>query len=284
MRKIKKQKTICVRVFGGVGNQLFIYAFARALSVKNNYRLKFDIKTGFIFDKYGRRPKIQNYVPNLTEASIKDFLFFYFTKFFPRFSKLLFNAVIFFEQNSRRFLDMSLIYFNSNVTFVQGYFQSYLYFEDIAEKIKSEIVLDFEKSHTLLQLEQEILSSNSVSVHLRRMDYSNLLTLDYYRRAIEIIQNNIDKPLFFIFSDDLEWCKNNLKSNESNFIYVSHDVEDETADLYLMTKCKHHIIANSSFSWWGAYLSNHKNKQVIGPVHTQIGVKDNLYPKDWILI
>lgn len=276
-------KTFCVQVVGGLGNQLFIYAFARAFSLKNKCTVVFDLETGFVNDNYGRKPKLDKYIPNLPFASKKTIVLFYLTKLFPSLCKIIFNSEILVEQDSRTLFNLNpeSLKKRSNL-FFQGYFQSYLYFTEFAEQIKADIKLDFHKTELVRNLESQIISSNSVSIHVRRVQYNDLLDLDYYLKAIATIKRETKNPVFFIFSDDMDWCQNNFLNLDSP-IFIMHDVNDDVTDLWLMTLCKHHIIANSSFSWWGAWLSNHTNKIVIAPEQTLIGVKDILYPKDWIL-
>lgn len=275
---------IIIRVFGGLGNQLFIYAFARALSLKNKREVFFDIKTGFAKDNYGRSPKLNKYIPNLPLASKKTIITFYLTKLFSVFSKILFESAIIVESDSRAFFNLNPEFLKKrNKLFIQGYFQSYLYFNEFAEQIKSDIKFDFQKTELVKNLAAKIICSNSVSIHVRRVQYSNLLELEYYLNAIEIIKIKIEDPVFFIFSDDMDWCKNNF-SNSNSLTFIMHDENDEVADLWLMTQCKHHIIANSSFSWWGAWLGSYSSKIIIAPAKTQIGVIDYLYPNGWILV
>ena len=149
--------------------------------------------------------------------------------------------------------------------------------------IKSDFSFDFEKTTKVKNLADQISKQNAISIHARRVQYSHLLDLSYYIEAISIIKQSVEKPVFFVFSDDIEWCRNNFPNAES-LNFISHDMTDEVADLWLMSLCKHHIIANSSFSWWGAWLSAYQAKIVVAPKNTQIGVEGDLYPQEWILI
>ena len=133
-----------------------------------------------------------------------------------------------------------------------------------------------------------ILNENTVSLHVRRGDYINkenyhpLQTIDYYKNAYDIINENSINVL--ILSDDVNWCKKNIKFN--NISYIEN--ETNIIDLYIMSLCKHNIIANSSFSWWGAWLNENKNKKVICPINW-FGEKTNIYtgditPEKWLKI
>lgn len=279
-----KKITLCIRVFGGLGNQLFIFAYAYAFGLRYNCDVFFDLKTGFVRDKYGRKPAIGTHVKQIKEARIWHFLLLFLSKKRPVLSHKLFNSIFFLEKDFRQLTDFSRdILEKCSIAFVQGYFQSPVYFDDYADQIKNKIKFDFFKSNEVLAIADLIAKTNSVSIHIRRVQYDNLLEIEYYRKAIELLNKKSINPIFFIFSDDIAWCQKHFE-NLGEFDYVKHDVEDEAADLWLMSQCRNHIIANSSFSWWGAYLSNHSSKIVIAPKDTQIGVRSNFYPKDWIEI
>jgi hypothetical protein len=278
------KKIVCARVLGGLGNQLFIYAFARAFTLKNNHKLIFDVKTGFVNDTYGRSPKLDKYVLEFPIASKFFTYLFYLTKLFPSLSKHIFKTQKINEPNSRSFFEISDESIkNIKIIFIEGYFQSYKYMIEYECQIKNDINFQFPKTQLIRQIEANINSNTSVSIHVRRMQYENVLDLDYYLRAIALIKSKIAMPSFYIFSDDIDWCKSNFSESES-LTFIRHDVADEVADLWLMTLCKHHIIANSSFSWWGAWLSKNEEKIVIAPGKTDIGVYGCLYPDKWITI
>ncbi len=269
------------RVIGGLGNQLFIYAFAKAYSIRNNITLYFDLKSGYKKDEFGREPLLKKFFENIEEASYFDILVFFFTKKFPFLSKLIFKAVLVYETNPKEFVD---IFSQDNTKFkkifTQGNFQSYDYFSDFEIQIKSGINFFFSKTDLIYQLANTINATNSVCVHVRRIDYVYKLDLEYYLQAFREMERHISNPVFFIFSDDIKWCKSNFPS-EYPINFITHDVSEEIADLWLMTLCKNFIIANSSFSWWGAWLSSNETKCVIAPDAMQLGVIGKIYPPTW---
>lgn len=137
---------------------------------------------------------------------------------------------------------------------------------------------------------RSIENSNSVSIHIRRTDYlietqyQNICTDEYYEKAMSYIRNNVQEPVFYFFSDGLDWCKEKYGTlYNCVFVDSSHEKKPSVIDLFLMSKCKHNIIANSTFSWWGAYLNNNKSKMVLCPSEYQKGAK-NIYCKSWICI
>ena len=143
-------------------------------------------------------------------------------------------------------------------------------------------------------ISEEIKQLNSVSIHVRRTDYISNIPANnyhgtcnetYYIEAMKIIGKKISNPHFYIFSDEPEWFKANIKTN-FQVTFVEHNKNEKSfEDMYLMSLCKHNIIANSSFSWWGAWLNSNENKQVIAPANWfQDKTKNtkDLLPETWI--
>jgi hypothetical protein len=182
----------------------------------------------------------------------------------------------------------------SGTAYLNGYWQSEKYFMDAGDAIRSDFDLSCGPSPVSERIAGSIANSQSVSIHVRRGDYvTNSAVggyhgeqrLDYYLASIKHIAQNVRSPHFFVFSDDPVWCRTNLKL-EHPVIYVDHN-GPETAyeDMWLMSLCKHHVIANSSFSWWGAWLCRNPEKIVIAPkkwfVDESINTID-LVPDTWI--
>jgi len=171
--------------------------------------------------------------------------------------------------------------------FMVGYFQSEKYFKHNRESILDLFSINSEIGHYIDEKYGYLLDSNSCSLHVRRGDYLSLpdyhpvCTMDYYRNAIAEFS---DDTRFLVFSDDIQWCKENFKGDNFHFI----EGEKDYVDLYLMSLCNNNIIANSSFSWWGAWLNNTPNKKVIAPKQwfgkaKQLNTKD-LIPETWIIL
>lgn len=281
---LNNQRKICLRLVGGVGNQLFCYSYARSLAEQTGRQLSIDTTTGFLKDEYNRTPRLKSFLKNYVECSWFEKLILLFSKKYSKKSMSLFNAMYWKEPDPKSFRKLDTISFASvDLLFLEGYFQSYLYFKDNIELIKSDIQISIQVSLAINELYDLISSCNSVAVHIRRVAYDNLLGIDYYQDAIALIKQQIDSPCFFFFSDDIEWCKENFSYLRSS-IFVEHDSKDEMVDLWLMTQCKNHIIANSSFSWWGAWLATNPEKLTIGPAEPSIGVDNMFYPEDWIII
>jgi hypothetical protein len=119
-------------------------------------------------------------------------------------------------------------------------------------------------------IQRRIINSNSVSLHIRRGDYLDNpifanLSVEYYEKSVDFIKKKYNDAAFFVFSDDLSWAKNNLKLNVSTYYVDVNDAKTDYMDLMLMASCKHNVIANSTFSWWGAWLNNNPDKIIIAP-------------------
>jgi Glycosyl transferase family 11 len=171
-----------------------------------------------------------------------------------------------------------------------GFWQSEKYFSEIAVDLRNEIQGRFPSNQVIQDLAHEIFNSQSISIHVRRTDYIGrpnfrVCELDYYYKAIDLICQKIEEPVFFIFSDDIDWCKSNLKLQQRHFFVDMNN--PAWLDLMLMRDCKHHIIANSTFSWWGAWLCDFPQKTVISPLHWFANQQKNtqdLIPDTWLRI
>jgi hypothetical protein len=279
------QQKLILRLKGGVGNQLFQYAFARSLCLQLNYTLIIDTKTGFIFDKYQRTPRIDDLLKAYNEATFTHYVLFYFTKFFPSISYRLFKSKRVVEKSTSNLVDQRSFMLSSDekYLFVEGYFQSPDYFSSITTILKEEIQFPLYQDSVIQKYTEEINYSESVAIHVRRVAYDDTLAISYYEAAIEKMRTTNASLTFFVFSDDIAWSKIAFQ-HINNIRFIVHDKKDELVDLFLITRCKHFIIANSSFSWWGAYLSKANNKTVIAPKNTSIGVANHFYLDNWVLI
>lgn len=264
---------LIVRIQGGLGNQMFQYAIYRTL-MENGKDVKMDI-TGFL--NYGLHNgyelpnlfSIKEVIANQKEIELlsdfkRDILHIARRKLLGRKKKH-------YVQNDFKFINEV---FGLDNVYLDGYWQSEKYFIDIQHIIRQEFMFKNMLDITNQEIVERINNTNSVSIHIRRGDYvsnpdafkvhGGITTLDYYMRAINIIKENIDNPVFFVFSDDMEWAKANLSLDNSYFIDWNTGV-NSYKDMQLMSYCKHNIIANSSFSWWGAWLNRNKSKLVVAP-------------------
>lgn len=286
---------IIAKIEGGLGNQMFQYAIGRVLSYKNDLALKMDLSR--YDDQTGLAPRqYELFLFNIKEdfstpeenERIKK------SKFHKLFRKIIqrlpleINCSGHIAEKSFGF-DKRVLNLKDNV-YLHGYWQSWKYFDNYSDIIRKDFTL---KQKYLNEIDGNLLAqienSNSVALHIRRGDYiSNenvskihgVCDRSYYNQAIELIKNRITNPKFFIFSDDPNWC---LKEFGDEF-FVVFGYKD-WQDFWLMSKCKNQIIANSSFSWWAAWLNNNLEKIVIAPKRWFLGGDiniDDMFPESWI--
>jgi hypothetical protein len=257
-------KKIIIRVRGGLGNQLFIYAFARYLSLNLKSSVLLETRTGFIRDNYKRKYKLSKYNIQLEACSWYYALYYPLRHRFTAITKLLYGNVLFMDDiefYADPKLALSKIQ-NSKKTYLDGYWQNPCCFGNNEDAIKKDLSLKIKLEDKYLKMANDIVLSNSIAIHLRRVNYERLLELDYYIKSINQIKSQIKNPVFYVFSDDIKWCRENFIMDG---IFVFVDNNNEIIDIWLMSQCKHFIIANSTFSWWGAWLSNNPEKIVIMP-------------------
>ena len=171
--------------------------------------------------------------------------------------------------------------------FIKGYWQSEKYFSTIAETIRNKFTFPPLQDPRNQALLERIKQSNSVSLHIRRGDYltggNAVLPLDYYHQSIAFIGKKVNQPHYFIFSDDIDWAMKNIQVTAGEFVDWNF-ASNSFIDMQLMSECKHNIIANSTFSWWGAWLNSNSTKIVISPAQwmpNMEGTADAI-PENWI--
>lgn len=304
---------IISRVNNGLWNQLFQYALWRALSIKNNTTFKLDLSDfdsdilrKFDLDRFHvKYEKAENdEIPLLKLRQINTFknklLHYVFSLFlslfiFPiayRFKKWL------IEEKDYGFKKEILELWDG--VYLSWYWQTEKYFRDIRGYLLREIVPIkdiWKQNKEIIKLME---NCNSVSVHFRRTDYLTQVaffspnlwpcSMEYYKSSVDLIEKKIDSPTYFIFSDDIEGIKNELFFTDRKVYFINHNKWDNAyLDMILMSKCKHNIIANSSFSWWGAWLNTNPHKCVVWP--KKWFIKENLnkrsgdlIPDNWIRI
>lgn len=294
---------IIVKIKGGLGNQMFQYAIGKSFSYYNQCELKLDLRE---FKKYKlHKYNLDCFNIDADFASSDDFKKVNMTLLNNSlFSKIYFklkrNKSNHQYQAEVKGMEGSFcpeIFNLKGDVYLDGYWQNEGYFKNIEQIIRSDFSFKEKPSQLNGEYLEKIRESNSVSVHIRRGDYINnpktlkvhgFLGLNYYMQAIEIIKDNIKNPEFFIFSDDIGWAKNNLKINYPIHFIDHNNKESGHEDLRLMINCKHNIIANSTFSWWGAWLNNNPNKIVIAPSQwmsrDEMEKRKNfdIIPKEWI--
>jgi hypothetical protein len=291
---------IVTRLIGGLGNQLFQYAAGRALSIKNSSDLLLDISnysTYKLHQGYQLEKIFTGKFKVASDSDVKEIIgspnIAKLKCAFYRATKLTRRRGIIIEPGFSYWCDFPKV---QDESYISGYWQSEKYFLDYHDEILNDLRFKSDFNDLNLDVLDKLKSSNkSVSIHIRRGDYlknpralatHGLLPMSYYKSAVEYIERVVGYPHYYIFSDDIEWVKTNLKLN-GNHTFITHNLgENSYMDMMLMTFCSHHIIANSSFSWWGAWLNPSKDKIVIAPKRWFANNLNDLdlIPESWIRI
>lgn len=287
------------QIIGGLGNQMFQYAAARSFALKSNTPLYLDISD---FSDYGLHQgfelkKIFNCTGEIaTECDLRRLLGWQYSPFVRH--MLIRPSLASFR--GRRFVVEPYFQYwdglNDSMTdsYIVGYWQSEKYFTNFQSIIRKDFSFCSPMSQKNALIASNIENSNSISLHVRRGDYvSNhnvnnvhgVCSSEYYMKAINKIASKIQNPRFFVFSDDINWVIKNIDIGYQHD-FINHNIGSESYnDMRLMSMCKHHIIANSSFSWWGAWLNAAPTKVVIAPKQWFADDKRNvsdLLPKNWV--
>jgi hypothetical protein len=279
---------IIAKITGGLGNQLFQYAVGKAVADFHQVELKLDITAYRTYTLHnGCRLELFDITADI--ATDKEILQFKGSNSF--FSKILrkigmFQKSSYYSEKQRTIFDQNVFSFFDR--YLDGYWQNEQYFLGIREKLIVELKSSNPISSNAIEYQSKINYTNSISLHVRRGDYLNhseigVLDVSYYQKAVKYLSDIIENPVFFVFSNDLEWCYKNFEFIEGNCIFVEN-TKSEIDDLVLMSLCKHNIVANSSFSWWGAWLNNNVDKIVVAP-KKWMAVNPNEYkwvPNNWV--
>lgn len=274
---IMKKGTIIVQVCGGLGNQLFQYAFARALQEKGNrvylaavFYTKYRTQRTYLLDNFYIKLKRAYWAEKLI-APLAD------------------NDLPFKIRTSHIHEEMGMAYAPKLLDiegnhYLIGLFQDERYFKSISAELKKEIC-PRKRIKISKELSYILKNENTASVHIRRGDYkqtNNLLNISYYKKAVDLMESKIDNAFFCVFSDDLNWARRHFDFVK-NAYFINQDRRlMDYEELMIMSRCRHHIIANSTFSWWGAWLNSSFDKIVIGPKNWILGSKVNIMPDAWI--
>lgn len=284
---------IITKLIGGLGNQMFQYATGRSLAHRNNDSLKIDL-SGYK-NQIGVTPReYELSIFNINEV-------FSNTSEISRLKRWNIISNLFFKNSRKLYLEEG---FRFNKKFcnlkgdivLSGFWNSEKYFKDIETLLRKDFEFKKPINSSSIKILEQILHSNSVAVHIRRGDYvkdkktnefHGICDLNYYNKAMIIMEKKVKNIIYFVFSDDMDWARQNLK-NERQMVFVDGNKGmDSWMDMALMSRCKHNIIANSTFSWWGAWLNNNGKKLVLAPNkwfnNTTLDTRD-LIPKEWTKI
>lgn len=291
---------LTVRLQGGLGNQLFQYAFIKSLALQKGvgfqldrrYLLNRTLRKNFTFREYDL--SIFNVEENFYQPDVAwtakevyaDKLRLYTQlKRQQLTGKIRRKYIEPFFQYDERIVQIP------NNAYCVGYFQSYRYFEDMFPQMRTDFSFKMPIDNTCYPLLQQIEETNSVALHVRRGDFVNhtfhgSVSMEYYLAAVAHLAKTENNLQLFVFSDDVHWCSQHL-SFEYPTVFVAAELAGEKARNHfeLMQKCRHFIISNSSFAWWAAYLGNASNKKVVAPkkwLQNPIINTNDITPPSWL--
>jgi len=292
---------IIINISGGLGNQMFEYAAARRLSAIHNTELKLDLtgfkkqKHKFYLDRFKTRLDFAskqeiNSLVNISLLEMHPKIPSMLQPIYEKFLKIRYKSFI-----AEKYFHFDETFLNaSNNAYLLGYWQSEKYFADIASIIRNEFKLRRALSKRSSEMLSGIINSQSISINVRRGDYVSdysinkkhgVLDLSYYNRAISYLENKINKPHFYFFSDDMPWVKKNFRLDYPTTYMDFNYPEGIHEDLILTSSCRYNICANSTFSWWAAWLNNYREKIVIAPrrwFRDQSLITKDLLPQKWL--
>ena len=293
-------KNKIIKMKGGLGNQMFQYAFAKYVErnsgdvsildfsayaellgdeIRKPRLLNFNITSEVASENEIRKSTLLNHKGNSLSFKYKIGVFL----------EALFNRKYFFEWKRGYFITNPQI---QGIDYFDGYWQSIEYIEPIKEQLLKDFTPNYELSAKTQKMMTDMQAHNSVFVGIRKGDYAakasarkhfGVITNEYYSKAMDLISSKVDNPVFHIFSNDIEWCKQNIDFGNHKVIFRDKEIQtNDFEELMVMSSCKHAIISNSTFNWWGAYLIKNPKKEIVCPLRwfndeTSI----NIVPKEW---
>ena len=289
---------VITNLIGGLGNQMFQYAAGRALSLECGVPLRLDVSGFAAYDLHqgfelGRI--FEGVFEIADEADVRSILGWQYS---PVIQRVVSHSSMAAFRRKALVIEPHFHYWHGikdvpDDCCLTGYWQSENYFLRAAKQIREDFSFRPLLGNQNADIAKQITQTNAVSLHVRRGDYINIsknvavyetCSLDYYRSAIQYVAERMRKLQLFVFSDDINWVKDNLKTDYP-CIYVDHNHGSESYnDMHLMSMCRHHIIANSSFSWWGAWLNHNPDKIVVAPTRWFANGTDtrDLIPQSWV--
>jgi hypothetical protein len=282
------------QLMGGLGNQMFQYAAGHSLAAANNNVLKVDFDCPYQHIKYSFNLGV--FKLKAEHASSGELW-----KCKPK-RKVIKRLFMLTGQDpscklvseKKDFVFDPDFFSIPDGSYVRGFFQSEKYFKPVETSLREDFAFTTLPAGKNKAYADSISNEQAVSLHIRRGDYVNVpetnqfhgvCSISYYQQAIELIASKVEHPVFYIFSDDMQWVKNNFNIVRPHIFVEGNDAATNFEDLRLMSLCSHHIIANSSFSWWGAWLNPVADKIVIAPKQW---MKDpgfntpDLIPETWV--
>mgnify|MGYP001579144857 CR=1 FL=1 len=296
---------VIVKIIGGLGNQMFQYATARAIAYRNKTSIKLDLSDFATYEHHDYSLGHFNIIEDIAKPEelarfkkYEQFLMSVPSIALKILKKLKLDRKILILGHYMKEYNFP---FNQTIkdlkedVYLDGYWQSEKYFYEIRDILKKEFSIKGGLSPEGAEIASIIQSvKNPICLHIRRGDFANnpeqakyhgLCSMEYYYKAVEIVAEKVSDPHFFVFSDSIDWVRQNLKLDYP-ITFVGQGASKNYEDITLMSLCKHHILSNSTFGWWGAWLGETFNQMVIAPnkwFNKPVDIRD-LMPKRWITL
>jgi hypothetical protein len=270
---------IATTIFGGLGNQMFIYAMVRAMALRNNTEMAFNLNNGFATDhQFHRFLELGHFNLYLPQHTIATFNYNSFGRIIRNISRkigrnLLSPSYLMVKENQELHFEKDIANLKHKNIYLEGYWQSMKYFKDCEATIRNDFQIRTQIPHDVDTELQKLQKHNRplVMIGIRRYQEctqksyltEHLCNKQYFDKGIEYMRQHLNNPLFVAFSQDREWVKKNLSYDDVILVKKKDGELSTISDIYLMTHCQHAIISNSSFYWWGAWLQENKNNHLV---------------------
>ncbi len=288
------KQTHIVRLSGGIGNQMFQYAFGERLRHDTGAQVIYFPRVAHMNFRLHQFTGVENLYLGWWHPEI---LFRYVlpkvsNNYFGRIKKVLPRPMDILSDDGSYAFEQEMLR-PSRSSLYSGYWQNYNYVQPIEKHLRKQFIFSNKVIDKYKKFDSYFATTNTVSLHVRRGDYVRSKDIDscnqaYYRRAMSMMADAIDRPTFVVFSDEPAWAKRAFE--ERSDVIIANDTfqpASDMDDLYVMSRCKHHIIANSTFSWWGAWLNQNPGKLVIAPTpwwETAHQTAEKILPPEWLKI
>jgi hypothetical protein len=290
---------IISRINGGLGNQMFQYAFGRALAIARGTDLSVGLDAFRGYTLHNGFELARIFDINAHTANESDYRKVLGVRGIEKNRRALIRKRFSWFRGSRVVVEPHYHYWEDAAglpedCYVVGYWQSERYFQAFQDLIREDFSFRTPMSPQNQKTYDKISSCEAISLHIRRGDYISdqntfnthgVCSMDYYEKALEFIYRQCNNPVLFVFSDDMAWVKENFNFDKQSYFIENNCGDDSYNDMRLMSSCKHHILANSSFSWWGAWLNSSAEKVVVTPrcwfASDRFDTRD-LIPAEWI--
>lgn len=288
-----------VKLKGGLGNQMFQYSYALLLKKRTGDKVYVDYSAYKSLEgDTVRVPRIAKFRISLPAATEKELQQVCRLKHVGNSQSFIYRVGVFIEGmiNKRYYIEPNRAFIHPetiiNNAYFDGYWQSWRYVNEVKDDVLKEFVPNYVMNNATIETQNVMQNQNAVFVGVRRGDYKKEAShygsfgTEYYERAMSYIDKRAEKPVYYVFSNDIDWCKNNIKWGNRNVVFREKEMQiNDFEELMLMATCKHAIIANSSFHWWGATLIKNKNKIICCPKKWWFDDKPiDIIPNDWVKI